>query len=51
MSTYIFEVRNVIKITVDGATASAAREDLINHLACYAFDMIEDCSVSDGEVV
>jgi len=49
MPTYNFEVQNIIKIRVNGASASSAREDLIDNLASYAYDMIKDCTVSDGE--
>ena len=51
MPTYIFEIQNCIKTTVVADNRTAAREDLIENLASFADDMINDCVVSDGEQV
>jgi len=49
MPTYIFEIQNCIKTRVVADNAIAAREDLIDNLASFADDMINDCVVSDGK--
>ena len=48
MPTYIFEIQNCIKISIDADDQDDAREDLIGNLASFADDMINDCVVSDG---
>lgn len=51
MKVYKFEVQNNITIKVFGANSAIARQDLIDNLSSYAFDMIDDCIISDGEEV
>ncbi len=51
MPTYTFEIQNCIKTRVVADNVTAAREDLIDNLASFADDMINDCVVSDGEQV
>ena len=51
MPTYIFEIQNCIKVSVIAYNADDAREDLIDNLASFADDMINDCVVSGGEQV
>ena len=49
MSTYEFEIQSCINVDVDGDDAEDARRNLTDSLADYANEMIEDCSISDGE--
>ena len=49
MPTYIFEIQNCIKTSVIADSKSMAKEYLIDNLASFAYDMIVDCVVSDGE--
>lgn len=51
MPMYKFEVQNCITLEVDAIDAATAREDLIENLASFGDDMIQDCVVSDGEEV
>lgn len=51
MPTYTFEIQNCIKTSIIADNVIAAREDLIDNLASFADDMINDCVVSDGEQV
>lgn len=51
MPAYIFEIQNCIKVSVVAENQDDAREDLIDNLASFAYDMISDCVVSDGEQV
>lgn len=51
MPTYTFEIQNCIKTTVVAENKDDARQDLIDNLASFADDMIDDCVVSDGEQV
>ena len=51
MPTYTFEIQNCIKTRVVADNLTAAREDLIDNLASFADEMINDCVVSDGEQV
>lgn len=49
MPTHAFEIQNCIKKSVVANNVIEAREDLIDNLASFADDMINDCVVSDGE--
>jgi len=49
MPTYIFEIQNCLKTCVVSDSKTAARGDLIDILASFADDMIDDCVVSEGE--
>jgi len=49
MPTYIFEIQNCIKTSVVAENRDDAREDLIDNLASFADDMINDCVISDCE--
>ena len=51
MPTYTFEIQNCIKTRVVADNVIEAREDLIDNLASFADDMINDCVVSAGEQV
>ena len=48
MPTYTFEIQNCIKVSVVAENQDDAREDLIDNLARFADNMINDCVVSDG---
>ena len=48
MPTYTFEIQNCIKISVVADNQANAREDLIDNLASFADEMINDCVVSDA---
>ena len=51
MPTYIFEVQSLIKVQVVAENKRVAREDLTDNLSSFADEMIQDCSISDGEEV
>jgi|LGOV01.1.fsa_nt_gb hypothetical protein len=49
MPTYLFEIQNGIKTSVVADNKTAARVELIDNLASFADDMINDCVISEGE--
>ena len=49
MPTYIFEIQNCIKISIDADNQDDARENLIDNLTSFADEMINDCVVSGSE--
>jgi hypothetical protein len=51
MPTYIFEVQNLIKVSVVAENKRIAREDLTDNLSSFSNEMIQDCSISGGEEV
>jgi hypothetical protein len=51
MATYMFEIQSLIKVPVVAENKRVARENLTDNLSSFADEMIQDCSISDGEEV
>ena len=47
----MFEIQSLIKVSVVAENKRVAREDLTDNLSSFADEMIQDCSISDGEEV
>ncbi len=48
MTTYVFEIQNCIKASIEADNRDEARQALIEGLQDFADEMINDCVVSDG---
>lgn len=51
MATYIFEIQNCIKVPMIAEDVITTKEDLIDNLASFADEMINNCTVSDGKEI